>query len=158
MFDGYNYTRNLVLKNLKDYKYYVCIQNFDKTVESQSKWVYSDTKCYFGDNITFGSKVIEHLHNSNGYGRECSFSSTTKYPSNLTYDHASSVCVNISADSINFNNRDFIYTNVPNEHRANIIEDIEYIKNNNLAYNQNFMYIIPFTSLLIVLALWWFRK
>lgn len=170
MFDSYNYVRNNVISNLKKYKYYACIQSLEKTKNMSVSNTSGEVVCYYtnNSNVTFDFEktTIYHLQNDNGKGYQCSFNLNTKN-TDITSLNKSVTCSDVvsffSDDvSVYFRPVDYIYTNIPNQHYSSFIEDVSSTSHDsstsNLTNNQEFMYLIPFSMLLVVLALWWFRK
>lgn len=161
MFDSYNYVRNNVIKNLKKYKYYACVQDFYKTKDMQTSDTKEEIVCYYtnNDNVAFNNDTIENLKNENGTGYRCVFSLNYKYNSTINRTVECNNFANWDGSvQASFRTNDFIYTNIDNTNYSSIIEDSSYTNNDNLSINQDFLYLVPFSTILVVLALWWFRK
>ncbi len=147
MFDGYNYVKNFVQTNLKDYDTYFChqmVSTKDFADSDNLKKVY----CYFGKEISLDSyTTINNIQKACIVDLRNYYSSSSENRIECLFD----------ISSMSYNTTDVVYTNLASNYPS-ITSDFELQKDNNLAYNQNFMYLIPFSMLLVVLALWWFRK
>lgn len=145
MNSSYDYIKNLVQSNLDDYDYYVCNQ---VTNYGSSSSNYYEVTCSFGNNLNFNNYRVSNIE------KKCQIDITTSYYNSNTLER---VNCNNSLSNYNINNYDFIYTNLGSVYPS-ISSDFELAKNNNYSYDSNFMYMIPFTILLVVLCLFWFRR
>lgn len=145
MNSNYEYIKNLVQSNLDDYDYYVCNQVMNYGSSSSN---YYEITCSFGKNLSFSNYRVSNIE------KKCQIDTTTSYYNSNALERV--VCSN-SSSNYNINNYDFIYTNIGNTYPS-IISDFELEKNYDYSYNTDFMYMIPFSILLIVLCLFWFRK
>lgn len=145
MNNNYEYIKNLVQTNLKDYDYYICNQVINQNNSNYNN-IY-DIYCSFGNDLKFNYYQVSNIE------KLCKIDTNTSYYNSSTLERV--VCNNTSTHSMN--NYDYIYTNLSNIYPS-IISEYQLIKDNNLTYNVNFMYLIPFSILLVFLALFWFKK
>lgn len=145
MNDNYEYVKNLVQTNLNDHDYYICNQIINQNNSSYNN-IY-DIYCAFGNDLKFNHYQVSNIE------KLCKIDTNTSYYNSSILERV--VCTNTSTHSMN--NYDYIYTNLSNTYPS-IISEYQLIKDNNLTYNVNFMYLIPFSILLLFLALFWFKK
>jgi len=161
MFDSYNYVKNNVIKNLKKYKYYVCVQDYLTMQQMQNNPTNNDVVCYYttNNNAYIDNTTLKNFKNDDGKGYMCSFNLNYK---NNQAPKRSIECSNFSnwtgEVTVSFSISDYVYTNIDNTIYSSILEEIPTTKQDSLNINQDVLYLIPFSMILVVLALWWFRK
>lgn len=162
MFDSYNYVRNNVIKNLKKYKYYACVQDFYKTKDMQTADTIDEVACYYtnNDDVFFDEEnsQIKNLKNENGLGYMCTFSLNNKSSRITNSVKCNDFTSFFSEPYASFKAVDYVYTNIENTNYSSIIEDLSYTNKESSIINQDILYLIPFSMILVVLSLWWFRK
>lgn len=144
----YNYLLDLVESYILkgDYKYYVAYTNTNVSDYDYNR-DYPDLYVVFSnDQIVQSGSTFEV---TNGRLISLDSDSATRNGSN-----GPRMIVTNYSDSLTIPQYEFIYTNVDNSVYPDLIAD----KSVNLSYNPNFFMLIPFSILLIVLCLFWFRR
>lgn len=144
MNDEYFYIKSFVETNLETYSDYVCNKVIDRDDYNSNQY---DIFCSFGNDLKFINYRVSNIE------KYCSIDTTSNYYNSNHLERI--ICT--TSDSYMINNYDYIYTNLTQDYPS-ITSSFELTKSNNLTYDINYMYMIPFCILLILLWLFWSRK